>query len=93
MALRSLLSDFENAVAQGVSGAIVHMSCTCGRHSMEITLYQGGISMGYGYFMTSIPPLLYLCIVWWIFRMPSIESIQLYSGFQHIHRFDLVAGW
>jgi hypothetical protein len=36
-------------------------------HSMEITLYQGGIAMGYGYLTTSIPPLLCLCIVWWIF--------------------------
>jgi hypothetical protein len=36
-------------------------------HSTEILLYKANIAMGYGYLMISIPPLLCLCVVWWIF--------------------------
>ena len=53
------------------------MTCTVPQAQHGIPLSHWCIVIGYGYFMTSIPPLLHLCILWWIFRMLfSIKSTQ-----------------
>ena len=61
-------------------------------HSMEITLSQWCIVIGYSYFMTSIPPIFQQDIFWNIFRIPQpnwIDSIETILNIHHkIQRYN-----